>query len=167
MTQSRTSHEAVAEYIDNLQKLVLCVTPSVITAELHHPAPVPHSITINDGEPVSLRGPSRFQFALRQSFIADDSGQGSSWQVVVRSFSYEIHDSDGREVLLYHWHPRGSSPIETPHLHLEQGAEVGRAEVRDAHLPTGEVSLNAILRVLIEEMGVQPRRPDWDSILSG
>ena len=69
-------------------------------------------------------------------------------------------------MLLYHWHPRGNSPVETPHLHLEQGAEVGRAEVRDAHLPTGAVSLNAFLRVLIEEMGVRPRRSDWDVALS-
>ena len=166
MTQNRTRHEAVANYLDNLQRLVSCVAPSVITAELHHPAPVPYSFTINDGDLASLRGPSRFQLALRQSFVADDSGQDSSLHVVARSYSYEILDSDGREVLLYHWHPRGNSAVETPHLHLEQGAEVGRTELHDAHLPTGEVSLNAILRVLIEEMGVRPLRPDWESILA-
>ena len=115
---------------------------------------------------MSLRGPSRFQLALRQSFIAVDSEQSSSWRVVVRSFSYEIHDSDGREVLLYHWHPRGNSPVVTPHLHLEQGAQVGRSEIRDAHLPTGNISLNEILRVLIDEMRVRPLRSDWESILA-
>ena len=167
MTLSQTSHEAVANHLDTLQKLVSCVTPSVVVTEFYHPLVVPIPVTINYGEPVSLRGPSRFQFALRQSFIAVDSGQNSSWRVGVRSFSYEIHDSEGREVLLYHWHPRGNSPVVTPHLHLEQGAQVGRTEVRDAHLPTGDVSLNSLLRVLIEEMGVQPQRPDWDSILSG
>ena len=86
--------------------------------------------------------------------------------MVVGSYSYEIHDADGREVLLYHWHPRGSSAIVIPHLHLEQGAGVRREEVRNAHLPTGEVSLKAILRVLIEEMGVRPLRSDWESILT-
>ena len=70
-------------------------------------------------------------------------------------------------MLLYHWEPRGNSPVVIPHLHLEQAAGVIREEVRDAHLPTGDVSLNAILRVLIEEVGVQPRRSDWNSILSG
>ena len=84
----------------------------------------------------------------------------------VSSYFYELLDSDGREVLAYHWHPRGNSPVPTPHLHLEQGAQVGRAEVRDAHLPTGDVSLEAILRVLIEEMGVRPQRSDWESILT-
>lgn len=56
--------------------------------------------------------------------------------------------------------------MRTPHLHLEQGAQVGREEVRSAHLPTGDVSLNAILRALIEEMDVNPRHPDWESILA-
>ena len=166
MTQSRTSHQAVANYLENLQKLVSCVTDSVIIADSYQPAGIPQSMTMNDGNPVLLRGPSRLQLALREFYVINDSEQGSSWRVVVRSYSYEIHDSDGREVLLYHWHPRGNSPVETPHLHLEQGAEVGRAEVRDAHLPTGEVSLNAFLRVLIEEMGVRPRRSDWESVLA-
>ena len=77
-----------------------------------------------------------------------------------------IYDAEQREVLLYHWHPRGNSPVATPHLHLEQGAQVGRTEIRDAHLPTGDVSMEAILRVLIEEMGVRPLRPDWDAVLT-
>ena len=93
LTLARTSHEAVADHLENLQKLVSCVTPSAVVAELYHPASVPIPVTINYGESVSLRGSSRFQFALRQSFIAVDSGQGSSWRVVVRSFSYEIHDA--------------------------------------------------------------------------
>ena len=167
MTQSRASYEVIANYITNLQKRVSCVTSSVINAEIYQPAPAPHSLTINDGEPVLLSGPSGLQLALRQYFVAVDSVQSSTWQIEVSSYFYELLDSDGREVLAYHWHPRGNSPVATPHLHLEQGAQVGRPEVRDAHLPTGDVSLNAILRVLIEEMGVQPRRPDWDSILSG
>ena len=86
--------------------------------------------------------------------------------MAVLEYYYSVHDAEEKEVLLYHYHPRGGSPITTPHLHLGQGAQVGRADVRDAHLPTGNVSLNAVLRVLIEEMGVQPRRPDWDSILT-
>ena len=114
-----------------------------------------------------LSGPSRLQLALRQYFVTVASAQGSTWQIEVSSYFYELLDSDGREILAYHWHPRGNSPVATPHLHLEQGAQVGRPEVRDAHLPTGEVSLNAILRVLIDEMGVRPVRSDWDSILTG
>ena len=90
----------------------------------------------------------------------------ASWMVDVVGYYYAIHDSEEREILLYHWHPRSNSLVATPHLHLEQGAQVGRTEVRGAHMPTGDVSLNAILRVLIEEMDVQPLRSDWESILA-
>ena len=138
----------------------------MINAEIYRLPPSPHSLTINDGDPVPLSGSSRLQLALRQYFVADNSEQSSTWQIQVSSYFYELLDSDGREVLSYHWHPRGNSPIATPHLHLEQGAQVRRPEIRDAHLPTGDVSLNAIFRVLIEEMGVRPLRSDWESILT-
>ena len=106
-------------------------------------------------------------FRLQQHYrIEEPEGPGSRWRVEVVEYYYSVHDAEEREVLLYHWHPRGNSPVSTPHLHLEQGARVGRPEVRDAHLPTGDVSLNAILRVLIEEMDVRPLRPDWESILA-
>ena len=165
MTQGRTAHEVEANYLENLQRLVSCVTPSVVTAELHQPFPVPHSATIDGGDPAILGGASRLQLAFRQSFVIEECEQSSSWRVIVGSYSYEIHDAEGREVLLYHWHPRGNSPVVIPHLHLEHGTGVIREEVRNAHLPTGEVSFNAILWVLIAEMGVNPRRPDWESIL--
>ena len=86
--------------------------------------------------------------------------------MAVLEYYYSVHDAEEREVLLYHFHPRGSSSIMTPHLHLGPGAQVERIEIRDTHLPTGIVSLNAVLRVLIEEMGVRPLRSDWESILT-
>lgn len=35
------------------------------------------------------------------------------------------------------------------------------------HLPTEHIPLQQLLRVLIEEMGVQPRWSDWNAILDG
>ena len=62
--------------------------------------------------------------------------------------------------------PAATALSSLPICILEQGAQVGRREVRDAHLPTGDVSLNEILRVLINEMRVRPLRSDWESILT-
>ena len=122
---------------------------------------------MNGGLPVALGGPSQLRFRLQQNYrIIESEPSGTLWRVEVVDYDYTLYDVEEREVLLYHWHPVGNSSVETPHLHLKQGAQVGRAEVRDAHLPTGDVSLNAILRVLIEEMGVRPRRSDWESILA-
>ena len=168
MTTGRNPAEAVSNYRHSVQRVVSCVTTSVVdVAGGYYPSPVPHRLTMNNGFPVALDGPSRFRLELQQYYRIVETGRpDASWMVDIVGFYYTIYDSGQREVLLYHWHPHGNSPVETPHLHLEQGAEVGRAEVRDAHLPTGDVSLNAILRVLIEEMGVRPRRSDWESILA-
>ena len=144
------------------------MTTSVVdVAGGYHPSPFPHRLTINGGQLVALGGPSQFMLGLQQNYrIVESEQSGTPWRVDVVGYDYVTYDAEQREVLLYHWHPRGNSPVSTPHLHLEQGARVGRPEVRDAHLPTGDVSLNAILRVLIEEMDVRPLRPDWESILA-
>ena len=98
--------------------------------------------------------------------ITEPPSSRTPWQVEIVGYDYAVYDSDEREVLLYHWHPRGGSPVVSPHLHLGNGAQVGRRVVRDAHLPTGHVLLSSLLRLLIVEMGVQPRRQDWDTILN-
>ena len=168
MTTGRTYAEAVANYQHGIQRVVSCLTPSVVdVAGGYHPSPTPHRLTMNDGQPVALNGPSQLMLRLQQYYRVDETGSASGrWRVAVLEYYYSVHDAEEKEVLLYHYHPRSGSSIITPHLHLRPGAQVGRADVRDAHLPTGNVSLNAVLRVLIEEMGVQSRRPDWDSILT-
>jgi hypothetical protein len=68
-------------------------------------------------------------------------------------------------VFSYQWHPGGRSPVTWPHLHLGAGAEVGRTELASAHLPTGRVSIEEVLRLAITELGVEPLRDDWREVL--
>ena len=168
MTTGKTYAEAVANYQRGIQRAVSCVTRSVVdVAGGYYPSPAPHRLTMNSGLPVALGGPSHLMLRLQQFYRVDETGSpGVPWRVAVIEYYYAVLNSEEQEVLLYHWHPRGSSSVTTPHLHLKQGAQVGHPEVRGAHLPTGAVSLNAILRVLIAEMGVSQLRPDWESILS-
>ncbi|MDQ3512381.1 MAG: hypothetical protein M3462_01765 [Chloroflexota bacterium] len=35
----------------------------------------------------------------------------------------------------------------------------------EMHLPTGQVTLTQVVRLLITGFGVEPRRPDWETIL--
>ena len=85
------------------------------------------------------------------------------WRTEVAGYRYELHDQDGQELIAYHWHPLGNSPIATPHLHVT--ARMSGFDLSKAHLPTGIVPLLAVLRCLITEFGVAPLRPDWDEIL--
>lgn len=165
MTTGRTPAEAVSKYQSGIQRLLSCVSNSVVSvAGGYYPSPIPHSLIANSG---LLRGPSRLTLTLEQYYrIAEPiSSRASRWQVEIVGYDYAVYDSDEREVLLYHWHPHGGSAVASPHLHLGNGAQVGRREVRDAHLPTGHILLSDLLRLLIVEMGVQPRRQDWDTIV--
>ena len=168
MTLGRSTAEAVNNYLRGIQRLVSCVTDSVIdVGGGYHISAAPHTLAVNGGDPIALRGSSRLMLSLQQDYrIVETDTPRQTYQVEIATYNYAIYDSDVREILIYHWHPHGNSPVVTPHLHLNQGAQVGRPEIRDAHLPTGFVPLVSFLRLLVAELRVQARRPDWDTILS-
>ncbi len=165
--QGRTPPDAVNDYIGSIQRAISCISDSVVNVDGgYYPADTPHILTMNRGSSVELGGVSRLWFLLRQYYrIVELDALGSLWTVRVVGYRYAILDSDGREVLEYHWHPGGNSPIENPHLHIEYGAMVGRPEISAAHLPTGHVFVGDILHMLIRDFAVTPRRRDWQSVL--
>jgi hypothetical protein len=98
--------------------------------------------------------------------LSDRSGTRSErWRVQTTGYSYKLDDADGREILSYHWHPTGRSPVTRPHLHLSAGAGALRDELQRAHLGTGFVTPVALLTLLLEAFAVRPRRPDWAAVL--
>ena len=166
--RGRTSPEAVNSYRQHVQRLISCVTNAVAdVAGGYHPGPHPHSLLLNNGLPVNLGGPSRLRLQLQQGYLIDPpTVRGDLWMVRIIAYAYTLLDADQREVLNYHWHPIGNSRVATPHLHLEQGAMVGRTEVRDAHLPTGPVAVGSFLRLLVQDLSVTPERRDWEAVLA-
>lgn len=82
----------------------------------------------------------------------------------------EVSTEDGLEILAYHWHPDTRSHVLDPHLHVGP-ATIGTNAIyrpgvmHQVHFPTGFVPLASVIRMAIEELGVEPRRPDWESIL--
>lgn len=167
MTSGRTPAEVVSRYRQAMQRLLSCVTDSVVdVAGGYFPSDIPHRLALNYDQPVPIGRASKFMLRLRQNYlIVEPLMSNDSWYVELAGYNYVLYDEDQREVVIYHWHPHGNSPEVTPHLHLQQGAQVGRAEVRDAHHPTGQISLGRYLRYLIRDYGVEPRRPDWRLIL--
>ena len=63
------------------------------------------------------------------------------------------------------WNPGAPEQKSFPHLHLSAAAEVGNRALSRAHVPTGEVRLADVVRLLIEELGIRPRRTDWRTAL--
>ena len=113
-----------------------------------------------------LRGPERIHLRVRLRVrIAQDQPPRGLWDAQTAAYEYRFSDQDDREVLAYHWHPDAQSHVLTPHLHLGPGAEVGRAELLTAHLPTGPVAIQDLPRLAIETFGVEPARRDWERVL--
>jgi len=86
----------------------------------------------------------------------------------------ELFDRDGRELIAYHWDTVGASSVTTPHMHV--GSTLAHPGVSKplrelvrrfgkAHLPTGYVTLAELLRVAITDLGVEPLRDDWQTVL--
>ena len=165
--RGRTPAEAVSNYIAPIQLAVSCVTDSVVSVDGgYYPSTMPHLLTMNRETPVRLGGESQLWLLLHKYYrIVESDLPSYSWMVQETGYRYAVIDDGGRDVLEYHWHPVGQSPIVTPHLHIGYGAMVVRRELSDAHLPTGQVSISHILRMLIQDFSVTPRRSDWESVL--
>ena len=75
MTLGRSAAEAVNNYRHSIQRLVSCVTDSVVdVAGGYHLSPVPHTLVMSGGQPTALGGPSRLMIRLQQSCRIVESG---------------------------------------------------------------------------------------------
>ena len=168
----RTPYEAFRNFLHPLQQSISCVTPSVLTVREggFYPRDEPYALFISGGAPVPIAGPQGAHFGLsvaQQYRLVEHAGARGPWKVSTIAYEYVLRtDVDGEEIVAYHWHPRGPSPITTPHLHVGAGAEVTRRDMLGAHLPTGRIALEEFLRCLIRDFEVSPHRQDWDTVLT-
>jgi hypothetical protein len=75
------------------------------------------------------------------------------------AYDYRLSRSDGAELLSWHWHPH-ILDFRWPHMHVARGPVSRRA-----HLPTGRVSIESVIRLLLMDLGVRSLRPDWAAVL--
>lgn len=118
------------------------LTTSERALRLYRPSAAPLWLTLSQ------------QYVLRQ--VEDERGP---WKVSTRGYWYRIDDEDG-EFLAWHWHPLGLSRERRPHLHVYRDPYDGRL-----HLPTARVGVEAVVRLLVDELDVQPRRDDWVDVV--
>lgn len=90
---------------------------------------------------------------LRLAFEQYVTVAGDSIELV--GYRYRLDVGDGRELISYHWHPE--TPPDFPHLHLGHAAAVQWAALTEAHIPTGPVTSEDVVRLLIE-LGIGPGR---------
>ena len=104
------------------------------------------------------------ELSILLEFVVEPGGAADRYTVRSVGYRYELGHADGPMILAYHWHPVGVSPVTTPHLHL--GGQVAGLDLSKAHLPTGIVGLDDVLRFAIVDLGVEPLRGDWREVLA-
>ncbi|MGH3341953.1 MAG: hypothetical protein ACRDPK_03540 [Carbonactinosporaceae bacterium] len=112
-------------------------------------------------DPVRLRSrriAGGLQFKLRHQFRLVEAGR-KDWHVSTVAHAYRLNDNAGDELVTWHWHP-GLRGVDYPHLHVT-GGPVGRR----AHLPSGRVSIESVLRLLLDDLGVPAKRDDYWQVL--
>jgi hypothetical protein len=128
--------------------------------------PYPLVLVGSGGEPIPLGGPHAVGIFLSHQYAVVPVGTaGGSWRVHSRDNIYELTIAEGRTLLRYDWHP--DSDIEGgvlyPHLHLR--CHVEPVNLTHAHLPTGRVALEAVIRFALRDLEVPPQRSDWADVL--
>jgi hypothetical protein len=127
-------------------------------------------------EPVVLQakagGSSGLMLDVRHQYaiVPDETaGSQSFWRVSTKAYEYRILDSQSEELMVYHWQPNsiGGGP-RFPHLHISAALSVQTSfSPRQAfaldrrHIPTGRVSLEAVIRLLIADFGIAYRHRNW------
>jgi hypothetical protein len=161
--------EAVQNFRDPLQLAISCVTQGYINVRGgYHPGPKPHPLTLNEGAPVQLSGSARLLLSVIQLYSIVESKVENplgDWKVSTAAYQYSLAQENGKEILAYHWHPDARNSIRTPHLHIGPGAQAKWKPLAKAHIPTGRIALEDLLRLAIRDFGVEPLRPDWAEVL--
>lgn len=109
-------------------------------------------------------------------FDVSDTALRPGFEALVTMYMYGVLDRLGRELFAYHWHPTGVSAIGSPHFHASTTPPVllpsqpGTPRATELvlsriHFPTHRIELPELVRFLIVELGVRPRRQDWAAVL--
>ena len=166
----RNVNEAVNNYRDPLKEVIGCVTQPILlfSAGGGYRVGNEYSLALQKGDPVKLGGEANISITMIQYFrpVEDVRKDYGPYRVSTRAYYYTIQDADGHEVLAYHWHPTApNSNTPWPHVHLEYGAGVGRQELAGEHIPTGRVTVEDFVRLLLEVFKVPEQKPNWRDVL--
>lgn len=159
-----TPGEAVEAFIRPVRRSLLCVTDQVIVHRGGYHVGALGLAGLGNPEPIRLRDTDLGLSVALHYHIVEAEGERGPIKVSTSGYYYTVHDQDGRDILAFHWHPQVG--VTYPHLHIGAGAQAGRPEFEHAHIPTGRVALEAVLRLLIRDFGVRPLRPEWDRELA-
>jgi hypothetical protein len=164
----RTPAEAFSSFIEPIQSALNTVSVGrLLLARSKHGVPPgePLIIALNGGNPVPLRSPVagllHIEAALRV-MIEPMEFSRFRFQCIQTGYWTGLLDKEHNEILAFHWTPDAvRNERSYPHLHIgrvvlrDDAAPLGR--FHKLHILTGQLSLQHLVRLTIEEFNVSPR----------
>jgi hypothetical protein len=173
----RNAREAFGDFVAPLREALGCITHQRLTLPLRTSLTVnaSYAVTLGGMDPVRLGGAVpvllRFGQQVRIRSVDPNDPRGPC-EVHLTQYLYAFSTADDREVLAFHWTPeaRERGAVTTPHLHIGPALTAGQTVIRPGdlhkvHVPTGLVSIEAVIRLALTEFGVRPLRRNGEHIL--
>jgi hypothetical protein len=166
----RTPAEAVTAFVEPLQAALGCLAIGARISCKPSRSPKLGSDAkwiINAGGGLSLRsvaGDRDLVFHASMEWkVIPDTGPKGPCRVTTLGYKYSLDDG-GAELWAMHWHPRGSSPVHEPHMHLGSAMATAGRLIDGAHLPVPRQSFEDAVRWCVT-FGAKPVRDDWEEQL--
>lgn len=156
----KTPYQAVKNFLTPLQRAVSCVSHAVIQhgGREYELNAGPYALVVSGKRKLKRDPPLTLDIRMQYK-IVEASGDRGPYKVTITAYMYMVDDHQGHEIFSYHWQPDGPK-VKFPHLHVEH------PNFKKAHFPTGRISLEEVLSLLITDFEVHPLRPNWDRILT-
>ncbi len=104
--------------------------------------------------------------------IRDDHLENGPYKVTTLQYEYQFATPDGDNLLTFHWTPETKESSQKTYHHMHIGSKLLAKDtpilpgsLNKAHIPTGRVSIESVVRFAIEELGVKPLRNGWQKDL--
>jgi hypothetical protein len=151
-----TPAEAREAFHAPLRRCLDCITTDQLYARPRRPGDT-ELLTLTR-HPLPLRSAQlgRVQLALSHWYRLTRDGP---WHATTTGYEYRLIFGEHQELAAWHWHPAPLPGPDFPHLHI-----TNEPLTRRAHLPTGRVSIESVLRLLIDDLGVPARRADYAEV---
>jgi hypothetical protein len=162
---SNSPRQAFEAFATPLQRAMSLVVPGGRGVLVYSPMPLRLDLNLSlsfpNGAPVRLAAAGLHLEFVHDFRIVEQEG---GFSVVSTGYWFSLLDDGRRELVAYHHHPMGESWCTYPHVHV---ATATSSIIGKAHLVTGPLTLQAFIRMLIEDPAfpVVSLRPDWARVL--
>lgn len=154
----KSEREAVQNFLRPLQQALSCITNKVLIHPGDYRLDIPYGLAVERFR-LSSEQPLFLEIAIEYRIVKDERPDYGPYRINTLAYSYILSAEDGKEVFAYQWQPK--SKVQSPHLHVT-------CLGRKYHFPTGRIAIEQVIRFLITEYKVKPRKErlqDWQEVL--